>query len=142
MSEPDDRVEEIEHTADWAIRVRARDVPELFVGAAQGMFGLLTDLSKVSAARAFEIDLQAIDAETLLIDWLNELLYLAEEHAVVFAEFAIHRLTVSDDKAEVRASVRGGRPAELFKAIKAATFHGVSIRQDVDGFQVELVFDV
>jgi len=138
---PDHRVEEIEHTADWAIRVRARDLPDLFASAARGMFGLLTDLSAVVPDRQFEIDLQAIDAETLLIDWLNELLYLAEQHGVVFIEFTIRELA-ANGSARLRAQAGGGRPAELFKVIKAATFHGLSIRQGDDGLQAELVFDV
>ena len=129
---------EVDHTADWAIRVWARDLPKLFASAARGMFSLLTDLSQVAADRAFEIDLQAIDTETLLIDWLNELLYLAEEHGLVFTDFAVSELTDS----HLRASARGGRPAELFKVIKAATFNNLSIKHSTEGFEAEIVFDV
>ena len=135
------RIEEIEHTADWAIRVRASDLAGLFAGAAQGMFGLLTDLLAVEPERSFAIALRAIDVETLLIDWLNELLYLAEAHGLVFTHFTIDEL-VMDDFAHLQAQVHGGRPAELFKMIKAATFHGLSIVRDDDGFKAELVFDV
>ena len=141
MSLPDHHVQEIEHTADWAIRVCARDLVGLFAGAAEGMFGLLTDLSQVTPVRRFEIDLRAIDVETLLIDWLNELLYLSEEHGVVFTGFTIHDLAVHGG-ARLRAQVDGGHPSELFKVIKAATFHGLSIDHDDDGFKAELVFDV
>jgi len=141
MGLPDHHVQEIEHTADWAIRVHARDLMGLFAGAAEGMFGLLTDLSQVTPVRRFEIDLRAIDVETLLIDWLNELLYLSEEHSVVFTGFTIHDLAVHGG-AWLRAQVDGGHPSELFKVIKAATFHGLSIDRAEDGLLVELVFDV
>ncbi|HET7089792.1 MAG TPA: archease [Anaerolineae bacterium] len=141
VSTPDHYVQEIEHTADWAIRVRARDLIGLFAGAAEGMFSLLTDLSQAIPVRQFEIDLRAIDVETLLIDWLNELLYLSEEQGVVFTGFTIRDLTI-DGGARLRAQVDGGRPSELFKVIKAATFHGLSIVRDDDGLQAELVFDV
>ncbi len=134
-------VEEIEHTADWAIRVRARNLAGLFAGAAQGMFGLLTDLSRVTPDRDFAIELQAIDVETLLIDWLNELLYLAETHGIVFADFSIHDLSVNGG-ARLWGQARGGRPDALFKEIKAATFSGLSIIRDGDEFLAELVFDV
>lgn len=135
-------IEEIEHTADWAIRVRARDWPSLFVGAAQGMFGLLADLSQVEHDHSFEIDLRAIDAETLLIDWLNELLYLAEERGIVFAGFAIRSLVANDSGATLFALARGGQPRELHKIIKAATFSGLSIQQVNGELQAEIVFDV
>jgi SHS2 domain-containing protein len=134
-------IQEIEHTADWAIRVRARDLRGLFAGAAQGMFGLLSDVSGLSAERQFDIDLRAIDAETLLIDWLNELLYLAEEHGIVFVEFEFQALSVQDG-ARLTARAAGSRPGALFKVIKAATFGGLSIAEQDDGLQAELVFDV
>ncbi len=113
----------------------------MFIGAAQGMFGLLADLSRVSAGRRFDIDLQAVDVETLLIDWLNELLYLAEEHGIVFSEFEIRELVVND-AARLTARAVGGDPAVLFKSIKAATFSGLSIRQDGGMLEADLVFDV
>jgi SHS2 domain-containing protein len=133
--------EEIEHTADWAIRVHARDWPGLFAGAAEGMFSLVADLPRVAADRAFDIELQTLDVETLLIDWLNELLYLAEAHGIVFREFSIRELVVNGS-AHLRAEARGGRPEALFKVIKAATFSGLSITRDGDGLAVDLVFDV
>lgn len=138
---PEPSFEEIEHTADWAIRVRARDLPELFATAARGMFSLLADLSTVPAARQFEIDLGAIDAETLLIDWLNELLYLAEEHQLIFASFTIHEIG-GNGPVRLRATAGGGAPDELLKTIKAATFSSLSIERDGERYQAELVFDV
>ena len=141
MALPEHHIEEIEHTADWAIRVRARGVPGLFVGAARGMFGLLTDLSQVAVERRFEISLRAIDVETLLVDWLNELLFLGEQEGLVFCDFDIHDLAANGE-ARLRAQASGGRPGELLKVIKAATFSGLAIERGADGFQVDLVFDV
>ncbi len=138
---PEHHIEEIEHTADWAIRVRARDLPGVFIGAARGMFGLLTDLSQVAVERRFEINLQAIDVETLLVDWLNELLFLGEQEGLVFCDFDIHDLAASGE-ARLRAQAGGGQPGELIKEIKAATFSGLSIERGAEGVQVDLVFDV
>ena len=135
-------IEEIEHTADWAIRVRAHDVRELFVRAAAGMFGLLADASRVRLTETFDVTLSAIDVETLLVDWLNELLFMGEEQGLVFFEFDIDQFDVEHAPATLHASARGGRPDELFKVIKAATFGGLSIKQDADGVVAEIVFDV
>jgi len=134
-------VEEIEHTADWAIRVRAADLPGLFIASAKGMFGLLADLAQITICRHVSVELHAIDFETLLIDWLNELLYLSEQHGVIFVEFAVEELSSGND-VSLRAHAAGGSPAELFKVIKAATFSGLTIRRVDDAFQAELVFDV
>ncbi|UCE01564.1 MAG: archease [Candidatus Latescibacterota bacterium] len=133
--------EEIEHTADWAIRVRGRDLPELFARAAHGMFSLLADLSEVTTTRELDLDLRALDYETLLVDWLNELLYQSEEKHVLFTSFEIHEIT-HQDAARLHATVTGGAVAELKKTIKAATFSSLAIEQGPDGHSVEIVFDV
>lgn len=144
----DSSYEEIEHTADWAIRVRGRDLAELFAAAARGMFSLLTDLSAVEARREIELDLRAIDTETLLVDWLNELLYLSEQRQIVFNEFEIIQLDEPEAGriervARLRARVAGGPvPGGLRKVIKAATFSSLAIDRDAAAYSTEIVFDV
>ena len=132
---------EIEHTADWAIHVRATSPSELFVVAAQGMFSLLTELDAIEVDRELEIELEAIDRETLLIDWLNELLYLAEEHDLVFSRFEVE-LSDTNEGVSLRGRAGGGKPSELKKTIKAATFSSLAIHEAGDGLEAELVFDV
>ena len=139
--------EEIEHTADWALRVRGPTVAALFAAAARGMFSLLTDLTHVVAQRHVEFELRSGDTETLLVDWLNELLYRAEQEHLVFTRFDITLLEIPGptppaNAARLRATVHGGPAPELQKTIKAATFSGLDIRRDGTGYMTELVFDV
>ena len=66
--------EEIEHTADWALRVRGHDLRELLVNAARGMSRLLVpDLTVISTDVERHFELDAFDAESLLVEWLSEL---------------------------------------------------------------------
>ena len=44
-------------------------------------------------SRTLEISLSALDAETLLVDWLNELLYLSEIESLVFSGYEMTHLT-------------------------------------------------
>ena len=135
-------IHEIEHIADWAIRVRAPDAGALFAAAARGMFGLLIDSEGVTADREIAVRLAAEDRETLLIDWLNELLFQSEQTGVVFTEFSIERLHESPAPLQLEARARGGRPPTLARAIKAATFAGLEIAP-VDGvLEATIVFDV
>lgn len=138
--------QEIEHTADWALRVWAASLPELFVDAARGMFHLaapaLAD-APVSAAPGpvglpRTLDIAAGDAESLLVAWLQELLYLSETEGVIFEHFSIERLTSTHLTATAWAWP-AGRPE---KPIKAVTYHNLAIRREDDGYSVALVFDV
>lgn len=129
----------VEHTADWSIRVRGRDLAELFARAAQGMAYLLAgDPATIPNEDAAHIALEAYDAVDLLVAWLSELAYYAEQDGIVFTTVEDLRLSPS----ALEATVRGGRPAELLKHIKAVTYHDLAIRQTDTGLETTIVFDV
>jgi SHS2 domain-containing protein len=128
---------EVEHTADWSIRVNGVTLPELFVNAATGMYSLVTDLSFAPTVER-KIEVKGMDAEALLVNWLNELLYYTEMHGDVFCRFHIE----SFESAHLLAVAKAGRGIELKKQIKAVTFHNLQIASDDDGYHVTIVFDV
>lgn len=131
--------EVIEHTADWSIRVRADDLPGLFARAAQGMAYLLAgDLAAVPLTHTKQVTVEGYDAVDLLVAWLTELAYHTEQDGLVFT--AIDVLDLSPES--LTATVRGGRPRELLKHIKAVTYHDLSIRDTGDGLETTIVFDV
>ena len=128
---------EVEHTADWAIRVRGTTLSELFVNAATGMYSLVADLSFTPTVER-EIEVKGMDAEALLVNWLNELIYHTEMDGEVFCEFRVE----SFQPTHLRATVRAGRGVELKKEIKAVTFHNLQIVSTDSGYEVTVVFDV
>jgi SHS2 domain-containing protein len=129
---------EVEHTADWAIRVRGTTLPELFVNAASGMYSLVADLSSVRPTVEHVIEVNGIDAEALLVNWLNELVYHTEMDGDVFCAFHLE----SFEPTHLRARARAGRGIKLKKQIKAVTFHNLQIVSGEGGYQVTIVFDV
>ncbi|MEW5956227.1 MAG: archease [Chloroflexota bacterium] len=131
--------EEIEHTADWALRVRGRDLGELLLNAARGLNSLMvSDLSSIPLEVEEQFELEAIDAESLLVDWLSELAYWAEMERLVFHQFDLHRLTST----QLQATLRGGHAPHLKKHIKAVTYHNMEIIETETGLEVTVVFDV
>jgi len=131
--------EELEHTADVALRVYGRDLQELFIHAAEGMFHLIGDCER-DAPPYFEDDfrLEAPDREALLIDWLNELLYLSETQDVCYYAFEIRDLSSTS----LDARVSGNSFALHKREIKAATFHELRIEEMPNGLEVTIVFDM
>lgn len=131
--------EEIEHTADWALRIQGRDLCELLGNAAWGISHLMV---AEPAAIPLEIEehfeLEAYDAESLLVTWLGELAYWAEVAGVVFGEFELHQVTPT----RIEATGRGARVAELQKHIKAVTYHNLAIVETAAGLEATVVFDV
>ncbi len=131
-------IEEIEHTADWAIRVRGRDLEELFKNAALGMAMLMADVNGIELSVEKRLELEEFDTETLLVSWLSELLWLNEDSDATFVRYEIKKLTPT----HIKATVWGGFTPSQWKHIKAVTFHDLNIIATDDGLEVTLVFDV
>lgn len=129
--------EEIPHTADWALRVWADDLPGLLAQAARGMNWLsgaeLSDGPR--ERRVFEAD--SADAESLLVAFLSELVYYAEQENLGFDAFDIR---IFDFR--LSANMQGAPLKSLKKAIKAVTWHHLEIEKTSRGLEVVIVFDV
>ena len=132
------RYEEIEHTADLAMRAYGRDLKELFANAAHGMFDLMAEPASDEPPRRREVALEGSDYEALLVDWLNELIYLHEVEGETYTQFTIQDISST----ALRASVEGRSTSRKIKAIKAATFHDLRIREMGGGYEATIVFDV
>jgi SHS2 domain-containing protein len=131
--------EVIDHTADWALRVHGQDWVELLANAALGMATLLVDdVNKVSQNEVRRLELDAFDAETLLVDWLTELAYWAEESQLVFHKYSFSEVS----ETHLKVTARGGVASELQKHIKAVTYHELEIEQTDEGLSATVVFDV
>ncbi|MGC9400495.1 MAG: archease [Anaerolineae bacterium] len=133
------RWEERNHTADLCIHVWGADLEDLFATAARGMFALITDLESVPMTETEELHLNAPDVEVLLVDWLNELLYLAEagDPLTAYTAFTFERLSTT----ALHAHARGGPITDYHAYIKAATYHNLQVRATQAGYETEIVFD-
>jgi SHS2 domain-containing protein len=132
---------EIQHTADWCLRVWAVDLPTLFVEAARGMntlSGMQPTLGPVTH-QTFESSAQ--DTEILLVSFLSELVYAAEQEHKTFISFQVDMFESSDGWF-LRVEMDSSPIKSLNKLIKAVTFHNLHIRQVERGVEVEIVFDV
>ena len=129
----------VEHTADWSIRAWGRDLPHLLRSAAYGMSSLLVeDLESIPLEVERTVAVEGFDRESVLVEWLGELAYLAEQEALVFRQYDMQTATPE----EVRATVRGGKTPELLKHIKAVTYHNLDVKETSRGLEATIVFDV
>ena len=130
--------EEIEHTADWALRVRGQNLTDLFRNAALGMLSLLEiePVPENSESRSFE--LKAEDTETLLVSWLEELLFPLEVENAAVVDFQVEVL----EKAQLKATIELKKIASIKKEIKAVTFNELDILAVDSGYETIIVFDV
>ena len=126
------------HTADWELEVWAPDLACLLEQAARGMYALSGMQFKTGEAQNRIVRLHAADAEGLLVRFLTELLWLAEQQGLGFEAFSIQL----DDRYNLQAELRGYAIASVDKEIKAVTYHNLQVQDTAQGLRVKIVFDV
>lgn len=78
-------VELLDHPADIGFRVRARTLPELFAKSAAALVSLIVDTKSAVAHLDIHLAATGSDYESLLVNWLNEILYYTDSESIVFA---------------------------------------------------------
>lgn len=130
------------HTADIGLRARGKTLKEAFENAARGMFSLIVSPEEVKRAKKRIVEIKAKDRESLLVEWLNELLYLFEAEELVFADFKIDGW---DSKRWLKANVYGERidlkRHQIEAQIKACTYHMLKIERN-KLWEIQIIFDV
>jgi SHS2 domain-containing protein len=135
--------EELAHTADLRLRVYGQDLRELFVHAAQGMFHLMHCEPVASDDPVTHaITLESFDLETLLIDWLSELIYLSEPEQECYTVFEITYLDAGAQRPSLEAVVSGMAHCPPQKVIKAATFSDLHVLCTPLGCEATITLDV
>ena len=133
--------EVLDHTADVGIIAYGADLKQAFANAAKGLFSLITSLGDVEEALHRDIELTADDAESLLVDWLNELVYYFDAEGILFKRFDISELNNSHLKARGYGEKADSARHELKMGVKAATYHMLKIEKN-NGYRVQVLFDI
>lgn len=127
------------HTADAGVKAYGDTMAEMFENAALGMFSLICEPEKVEPRGEYQIELEADNPETLLVDWLTELIFLHETQFLLLSQFQVQ---LDDERltAVVRGEAIDKERHELKMSVKAVTYHQLEINED-EGY-LRVLFDV
>jgi SHS2 domain-containing protein len=133
---------QLSHTADLGWRIRGDTLAELFENAAAALVATMVDRRTIRRTETREVTLESGDRESLLVDWLNHLLYLFDVDGFLGRDFRVESLTPR----RLRARAHGERfdpdrhPEKT--AVKAATYHRLEISQVAGGWQATVILDL
>ncbi|MCX6683779.1 MAG: archease [Methanoregula sp.] len=132
--------EEISHTADVKIRARAPTLEALFSETFKALMQVMYGATR-SGGIVREITVESPDNESLLADFLSEVLFVSEVEGLVFADARISmngsRLT-AELTGEPFDPVRHSGGSE----VKGISYSGLSISHDANGYMLDIIFDV
>lgn len=117
------RFEYFPHTADAKFRAYGKNIEEQFTNAAIATFNIMLDTNKVMPIAKKEIELSAKKMESLLYDWIDELLFyldsegwfLSKIESVTIKDNKLHAIVYGDDykKYQTAGHVKGVTYSEM-----------------------------
>ena len=131
----------VNHTADVGIIAYGADMKQAFANAAKALFSLIADLDDVEEVVHRDIELTAPDQESLLVEWLNELIYLFDAENIIFKRFDIAWLSNTHLNARSYGHEVDSSKHKLKTGVKAATYHMLKI-DNTNGSRVQVLFDI
>jgi SHS2 domain-containing protein len=90
-------------SGDVGLKARGGSIEELFENAATGVSDLITDVSGIDETEHREVALRSETVEDLLVNWLNEIIFLFDAY-----RFVGRRFSVSMGDTELKAGISGG----------------------------------
>jgi SHS2 domain-containing protein len=135
----------LDHTGDIALELRAPSLAGLFAEALSGFTSVLTDLHSVRPLLTRRVEVEAAEPDTLLVEWLSEVLYLFEVPRLVFRSAEVS-VETAPGRARLVAELHGEtydperHPPKLL--VKAVTYHALELREEAGGFVARLVLDI
>lgn len=134
--------EHFRHEADVGVRGVGASPAAAFAQAALALTAVVTDPARVEAREAVAISCRAPDAELLLADWLNALVFEMATRRMLFARFEVR---IDGDALQATA---WGEPVDVTRhqpavEVKGATYTELKVTRQADGaWLAQCVVDV
>lgn len=132
----------VTHTADVAVIVRGGDIETLLRHGAAALYALALGTREIGSDCCQHLAVEASNDGTLLVDWMNELLYHLYAEHLAFSQFAFDGVTDSSVVARGYGEVLDFGKAGPVREVKAATYHMTNMARDADGYAIRVVLDV
>jgi SHS2 domain-containing protein len=131
---------EVSHTADVKIRATAPSLETLFSEALSALMEVLYGPDRKGGKKR-EITIDSDDHESLLREFLSEVLFIAEVDGLVFSGAEIQ---ISGNHL---AAILDGEPFDrcrhaLGTEVKGISYSGLTITHDANEYTLDIVFDV
>lgn len=121
---------------------RGEDLAELFENAGKGMTEIMADVGKIAPTTSRNVYIEAEDRETLLVEWLNEALYLTETEGLIFGRFEIDQMSDTTLSATIAGEPFDEKKHDLKTQVKAVTYHNLKVEKKNGGWTAHVIFDV
>jgi SHS2 domain-containing protein len=132
----------IDHTGDMGIQVYGESLSLLFQHAAEGLSHIITAPEKIREKESRPISLRADAIEELLVNWLNELIFLFETDGFLFRRFEVLDLGEYFIEALAFGEILEEGHHSILRTVKATTYHQLHVTRGKAGWEARIIFDL
>ncbi len=130
-----------DHTADVGIIAYGKDFREALENVACAMFSIMVNLKEVNEAICRIIEVEGREEE-LVVNWLNELLYLFDAESLAFCRFEVKEMSKDKMKALAFGEKLDPKKHKCKMGVKAATYHQLTVAKEGEVYKVQVILDV
>lgn len=132
----------LDHTADISVKIYAASLKDIFIQSSVAMMDLICNIDKVKPMKSFNIKVSGISNEQLLVNWLQEILYLHEVRNFLFCKFIINSIKDGVITGSAIGEKLDSSRHELMNHIKAVTYSNMDIKKEHGRYITRIVFDI
>lgn len=132
----------LEHTADIGLGVSGATAAELFASAATGLVSIAMETGAIEPRVAYALSASGEDWESLLVSWLNEIIYHLDGKRVALGRFEIERINSREVIARGWGEPRDDERHRPRIVVKAATYHQLRVVEEAGGWRAEVYLDI
>lgn len=130
-------------TADTAFVAYGKDLNELFANAALAMFEVMVNTKQVKSNVIRNVKVKGIDLQSLMFNWLNELLIYVDSENLAFSEFKVR----ADGKKFILSGKCKGekidrKKHEIRTLVKSCTYHQMKIEKEKNIWKAQVILDI
>lgn len=132
----------LEHTADMGLDVSAGSRAELFAEAAHGLLHLLGGAPAARGLETLTLEVAAEEQDELLVNWLNELLFLLENRHFYLAAVTVESCTSTRLRARLTGETLDPQRHSFARDAKAITYHRLLLEQREEDWHAQIYVDL
>ena len=130
-------------TADVAFEAYGKDLNRLFANSALAMFEVMVNTVKLEPKIEKEVKIKGNDLESLMFNWLNELLVFYGSENLAFSKFEVE---IDEKGLELEAKCYGEEidpeRHETRTEVKAATMHKMQVKKVNTKWKAQVILDI
>jgi SHS2 domain-containing protein len=135
--------EYLEHTADTIVHAKGSDLKEAYEQAALGYYNVITDTKTIEAKITKELTFESEDYESLLFDWIDNLIYLFGTELFVACKIQVTKLEKTESQMFTLSAILHGDEFDISKhpqesEVKAMTYSFMKIGENFVEFTLDL----